>query len=209
MTRPVDWAALAQWATSSAGITLAPAQLAQLASYVDTLLLWNQKVALVSQRDAREIATKHVADSLFVAGYCAGAESLIDLGSGAGFPGLPIAIAQPAISVALLEARGRKVSFLEEVCRTASIRNALVLHARIEATALDPAHRGRYAIATARALSSMSEFAALARPFLGAGGRAVAMRSVGEPMDSSAQHLEEVFYQLPDGTPRRLVVARP
>jgi 16S rRNA (guanine527-N7)-methyltransferase len=192
MSQPVDWAALAEWAASSAEITLAPAQLKQLASYLDTLLLWNQKVSLVSQRDAREVVTKHVADSLVVAGRCAAAESVIDLGSGAGFPGLPIAIAQPSLRITLLEARGRKASFLEEACRTASIRNALVIHARIEAASLEPAHRGRYAIATARALSSLTQFLALARPFLITGGRAIAMRSVGERIPALPQPLEEL-----------------
>lgn len=202
----VDWAALAAWSAATAGLELDRAQLDRLAAYLDTLLLWNRKVALVGQRDAAAIVDKHFADSLFVAGQCADSESVIDLGSGAGFPGLPIAIARPSSRVCVVEARGKKASFLEEVCRTASIRNAVVCNARSEGLAGDPAHRGRYTAATARALSSTDEFLSMARPFLASGGRAIAMRSVGEPRASEPVGAREVLYELPDGTPRRLLI---
>ena len=78
---------------------------------------------------------------------------------------------------------------------------------RIETVAAMPAHRGRYAVATARALTSMSAFLELAGPFLAPGGRALGMRSTEEPLSSSPS-AEEILYQLPDGTPRRLLVVR-
>jgi 16S rRNA (guanine527-N7)-methyltransferase len=202
----VDWDALAHWSSVSAGCVLTAAQLDQLRVYLDTLQLWNRKLALVSQREAGQIIDKHIADSLFAAGRCGSVDALIDLGSGAGFPALPIAIAHPNTRVALVEARGKKASFLEEACRAAAIRNAQVHHARIEAVAGDVEHRGRYDVVTARALTSLSEFLAMAGPFLRPGGRAVAMRSVGEPRESEPAGAKEIIYQLPDGTPRRLVV---
>src|SRR5262245_34655782 len=205
-SRSIDWTALVDWSAAVAGVDLTSAQLGQLRAYLDTLLLWNRKVALVSQRDPRQIVSKHIADSLFAAGRCAGAAAIIDLGSGAGFPGLPIAIARPTARVCVVEARGKKASFLEEACRTASIRNARVCHTRIEALAADPAYRARYALATARALSSVARFLELARPFLAPGGQAIAMRAADEHREAEPSDAREIAYQLPDGTPRRLLI---
>lgn len=202
----VDWDALAHWSAVSAGCVLTVAQVDQLRVYLDTLQLWNRKLALVSQQDAGQIIDKHVADSLFAAGQCGSVDAVIDLGSGAGFPGLPIAIAHPHTRVSLVEARGKKASFLEEACRAAAIRNAVICHARIETLADDDEHRGRYDVVTARALTSLAEFLDMARPFLTQGGRAIAMRAVGESHESEPPGAQTVAYQLPDGTPRRLVI---
>jgi len=202
----IDWDALQSWSAESAGCVLTTAQVDQLRIYLDTLQLWNRKLALVSQHQAAQIVDKHIADSLFAAGRCGGTDAVIDLGSGAGFPGLPIAIARPNARVSLVEARGKKASFLEEACRVAVIRNASICHARIEAIAEDDAHCGRYEIVTARALTSLAEFLAMARPFLRPGGRAIAMRSLGQDREAEPAQAEEVVYRLPDGTPRRLVI---
>ena len=204
----VDWPALECWTISTCGLALTAVQLTQLQVYVELLLLWNRKLALVSQRDRAEILAKHVADALFAASRCVDGEAVVDLGSGAGFPGLPIAVARPAARVSLIESRGKKASFLEEACRSASIRNASVHHGRIEDIAADPAHQSRYALATARALTNTAQVIALARPFLAPGGRAIAMRSVGESRHDEPADAQEIAYALPDGTPRRLVVVR-
>jgi len=202
------WRALQDWVAGRTALAISPAQWAQLRTYLDTLLAWNRKLALVSQRDLTQIINKHVADSLFAAAYCVDGESVVDLGSGAGFPAVPIAISRPASRVCLIESRGKKASFLEEARRAASIRNAVICHRRIEAASADVEHRSQYAVATARALATTGEFLSLARPFLAPGGRAIAMRSVEEPQGEEAKTLEAVRYQLPDGTPRRLLIAR-
>ena len=207
--RSSDWEALFEWAEATAGLALPTVQREQLRLYLDILLLWNRKLALVSQPEPTQIINKHIADSLFAAARCKDGEAVVDLGSGAGFPGLPIAIARPAAHVCLIEARGKKASFLEEVCRTASIRNALVCHTRIETASADPVHRQRYDLATARALTTTTGFLNLARPFLGPDGRALAMRSVTEPRAAELPESEEVPYRLPDLTPRRLLIMRP
>jgi 16S rRNA (guanine527-N7)-methyltransferase len=203
---PVSWTELADWTSAATGITLSAAQLDQLQVYVDTLLLWNRKLSLVSQRDRRQIVDKHIADSLFAAGYCSAGEAIVDLGSGGGFPALPIAIARPAARVLLIESRGAKVSFLEEVCRVASIRNATVRHARIEALAREADQRSRYQVATARGLATTAEIVSWARPFLAPGGRIIAMRSVGESRSCEPVGAREIPYELPDGTKRRLLI---
>jgi 16S rRNA (guanine527-N7)-methyltransferase len=203
--RPSEWRQLIDWCAAF-GLHLARAQIDQLQAYLDVLQLWNRKLSLVAQTDPAQILWKHFADSLFVAGQCADRETLVDLGSGAGFPCLPIAIARPALRARLIESRGKKASFLEQACHVASIHNATVFNARIEMLSGQASHRGCCTVVTERALTDNARFLALAMPFLRPGGRAIAMRSVHEPFDPA---LEEIRYELPDGTPRRLLIARP
>lgn len=200
---------LREWCLGEARLDLAATQWEQLRSYIELLLLWNRKLALVSQSDPGEICAKHVADSLFIAGHCPDTGNVLDMGSGAGFPGLPIAIARPAAHVVLVESRGRKVSFLEEACRTASIRNARVYHTRVETLARDPAHRTAYAAVTARAFGSMKLILALARPLAAPNGRIILPRAASEPSELDPPEAEVVNYVLPDRTQRRLVIAPP
>jgi 16S rRNA (guanine527-N7)-methyltransferase len=198
------------------GVALNPAQHAQLARYLDTLLLWNRRVALISQRDPRPIVSKHVADSLAAAAVCQATERVADLGSGAGFPGLVIAIAHPAAHVTLIESQQKKVSFLLEALRAAGVRNARVAAARIEAVAARPDQRAQYTLVTARALAGVGELLALARPLLAARGRALLMKgprqestlAAGDarPLGFALEHT--LRYALPDGAARLLLVFR-
>ena len=197
-----EWGRLLDWSRAVADLALPDSAVGQLKRYVETLLTWNRKVALVAQRELSSILDKHVADSLFVAAHCRGAQRVADLGSGAGFPGLVIGIVCPDLSVTLIEARGKKVSFMEEACRAAGIRNATPLHGRIEAIGADPDHRSRYDRITSRALADLDVLGGLARPFAAPGGRLLAMRSSGSPVPDGA---ECASYVLPDGTPRSLV----
>jgi hypothetical protein len=193
----IDWDALQSWSAESAGCVLTTAQVDQLRIYLDTLQLWNRKLALVSQHQASQIVDKHIADSLFAAGRCGGTDAVIDLGSGAGFPGLPIAIACPNARVSLVEARGKKASFLEEACRVAVIRNASICHARIEAI-------GRHTLE----MRIRPGVAAWRVPRDGASVLTTGRARIAIPSakSRSGDGAGKVVYQLPDGTPRRLVI---
>ena len=197
-----DWQALREWSRIAAGLDLSDAAIDQLQRYVELLRVWNRKIALVSRDDPAVVLDKHVADSLFAAAYCRDAGAVVDLGSGAGFPGLVIAIAWPATRVALIEARGKKVSFLEEACRTAGITNAEPIHGRIEAVSSEPRHRAAYDRVTSRALADIELLRSLAQPFAGEACRLLAMRSTAAEVPEGA---ERTGYVLPDGTPRTLI----
>lgn len=200
----MDWEALRVWTQTNTSLSLTGAQLDQLRAYVDALLFWNRKLALISQREAAHVLARHVADSLVVAARVIDGEAVVDLGSGAGFPALPIAIARPASPVCLIESRGKKASFLSDAKRLAGIANARIYEGRIEAAASTPEHAGHYSVATARALTSTDQFLTLATPLLTTPGRALAMRSTVEPLP--ARPCELIDYTLPDGTPRRLLM---
>jgi 16S rRNA (guanine527-N7)-methyltransferase len=180
--------------------------------YLDTLLLWSSRLSLVSQKDPKAVCDKHLADSLFAARCCRHGDRVVDLGSGAGFPGLVIAMARPDVRVCLMESRAKRCSFLQEAARLAGVGNAGVFHGRIEDAARLPEHHRAYTLALSRALADVDGFLRLARPLLGAGGRAVAMKSAVPQtrIESPALAREFAFaqvvpYQLPDGSRRTLV----
>lgn len=199
------WERLATWAGTTAGLDLSARQQAQLADYVNALLFWNSRIALISVAGADELVSRHIADSLFAAAHCRKGAAVADLGSGPGLPGIPIAIAHPESRVCLMESRGKKASFLAEAARLSDVRNVRVFHGRIERAAVDSDHTGRYRVAIARALTRTRELLALARPLLGEGGRIIAMKSVREELPAGERG-ETIDYELPDGTPRRLLV---
>lgn len=198
-----DWQALRDWTRRFAGFEISGAQLDALRAYVDLLRLWNQKVSLVGSADVDVLLNKHLADSLFAAAHCRDAAAIVDLGSGAGFPGLVIALVCREARVTLIEARGKKVSFLEEVCRVAGLDNARPLHGRIEVASVQPTYRGAFDLATSRALADLVLLRQLSRPFLRPHGRLLAMRSATAAASAGARRVD---YTLPDGTPRALLI---
>lgn len=199
------------------GVELAPEALDRLRRYLDALLLWNRRMPLVSQTAPDEILCKHFADSLFAASACTPGDRIVDLGSGAGFPGLPIAIARPDAHVTMIDSNRKKTSFLLEALRQTQTVNARVVEGRIERVARHAEHRAAYSLATARALNRIDEFLDLARPFLAADGRALAMKGprYREELPSTGGDigdytpLSDTPYSLPDGSPRVLLVFAP
>jgi 16S rRNA (guanine527-N7)-methyltransferase len=201
----LEWERLETWSSQAAGLALSDRVLDQLRRYVQLLRVWNRKVALVARDDLAVVLHKHVADSLFAAAHCPALGALADLGSGAGFPGLVIAIVRPALRVTLIEARGKKVSFLEEARRVAGIDNAEPIHGRIEEVSADPDRRQAYQCVTSRALADLEVLRRLAAPLAAPGAILLAMRSAAAPVPTDAGHVD---YCLPDGTPRTLVTIR-
>jgi len=114
------------------GITLEPRQLGQLAAYLRLLLRWNRSINLTAVRDPQEVVTRHFAESMYLARFEALRGSLLDVGSGAGFPGLPLKIAVPELAVVLLEPIAKKRAFLKEVARECELRDVEVSGSRLQ-----------------------------------------------------------------------------
>ena len=153
-----------------------PAQEAGLRRFLDLLLEKNRSLNLTSVRDPDAAWPRHILDSLSLLPFLEGRRRLLDLGSGGGLPGIPLAIVRPGLEVALLEATGKKARFLEEAASSLELANVRVIHARAETAGRDPAWRGRFDTATARALGSLSTVIELALPFLEDQGRLLAMK---------------------------------
>jgi 16S rRNA (guanine527-N7)-methyltransferase len=158
------------------GGELAPAALlAQLQAYLDLLLRWNARINLTAVRDPEQIVTRHFGESLFAARVLRDDEafatrsglpiSLADVGSGAGFPGIPIKLFAPDIRLALIESQNKKATFLKEAVRLLGLENAEVYPGRAE-------HWGKKAdVVTMRAVERMESVIPVAASLLTEGGR--------------------------------------
>ncbi|HWW22665.1 MAG TPA: 16S rRNA (guanine(527)-N(7))-methyltransferase RsmG, partial [Edaphobacter sp.] len=109
-----------------------PEILPQLSLYLDLLLKWNARTNLTAIRDPEEIVRRHFGESLFAAQHIGPCDTLLDLGSGAGFPGLPIALLHPEVRVTLAESQNKKSTFLREAARTLALPNVEIWPARVE-----------------------------------------------------------------------------
>jgi 16S rRNA (guanine527-N7)-methyltransferase len=158
---------------------------------------------------------KHIADAIACVPWLPSSETFVDIGTGAGFPGIVLACLRPESPATLLDSRERPTSFLGEVVRTLPLPHVRVVAMRAEQAATDPTLAGRHALATSRA-TRMDDVFRLAKPLLLPGGRAISMqtpstaRSTAEA--SARRHgyesVEICDYRRPDGEPRRLVIAR-
>jgi 16S rRNA (guanine527-N7)-methyltransferase len=145
------------------------------------LLEWNKSINLTGITEPSEVVSKHFLDSLTVLEYIpATAKTLIDVGSGAGFPGLPIAITRPDIKVTLLESIAKKVNFLEECIDKLNLENVESMVGRAEDAARLPELREQFDVATARAVAHLSVLAEYTLPFLKIGGVFIAQKKAGD-----------------------------
>lgn len=152
---------------------VAPEAVSLLEGLADELLRWNPRRNLTAISDRGEVLEKHLVDSLTLLPFARQATRLLDIGSGAGFPALPLKIACPELNVVSVESVGKKVDFQRHVARVLGLKGFTAVHARVETltdglTAFD--------LITARALCSLGELVALAEPFLACDGRLVAMK---------------------------------
>ncbi len=169
---------LRAWA-GRVGAPLTERQITQFLDFREELLAWNARRAnLTAITDPQEVEARLFLESLSCAAALpvAAGQRLIDVGSGGGFPGLPLAIAFETLDVTLLEATGRKVRFLEHAVSQLSLTNVSVIHGRAEDLAHEAAHRERYDIAAARALAPLPVLAELCLPFVRTGGVLIAPR---------------------------------
>ncbi len=164
------------------GVVLDAHQIAQFRAYYEMLQEWNERTNLTAIADYWGVLTKHFLDSLSCAlalDFPPGDTRLIDVGSGAGFPGLPLKIAFPEIHVTLLEATSKKTEFLHAVVDHLRLSDVTILTTRAEEAAHNPIHREAYDVAVARALAAMPVLVELCLPFVRCGGRLIAQK--GDP----------------------------
>ncbi|MBR6027983.1 MAG: 16S rRNA (guanine(527)-N(7))-methyltransferase RsmG [Clostridia bacterium] len=158
------------------GLACDAAQAEALCRYHALLLDWNTRMDLTAVTDEQDMLDRHYVDSLLplaVPGLIPETGSLIDVGTGAGFPGMPLAIFRPGLRVTLLDAQQKRLSFLRAVADELGLDNITLLHARAEDAARDPACRERFDLATARAVAAVPVLAEYLLPFVSPGGLAL------------------------------------
>ena len=178
----IDRAALQARLYSGAGelgIALTAEQGERLLDYLELLVRWNGVYNLTAVRDANEMVTRHLLDSLAIAHLVRG-ETLIDLGTGAGLPGIPLAILAPSRRVTLVDSNGKKTRFLREAVRVLGLTNVRIEQARAEDL------QGQYDCVVARAFASLVDFLRVGGHLLAADGVCVAMKGVIDESEVAA-----------------------
>jgi 16S rRNA (guanine527-N7)-methyltransferase len=171
-----EWSDLIIEGAAAFDIDLNHSQTRQFAVHATELVRWNRKINITAITDPFEVAVKHFLDSLPVARFLPKDATILDIGSGGGFPGLALKILMPSLSITLIDASRKKVSFLKHVIRTLKLDNIEALHIRAEDLANDPLYRNRFNVIISRAVSSLELFCRLALPLLIAEGSMMALK---------------------------------
>lgn len=163
---------------AAAGLALTAEQIAQFAVYNEMLLDWNTRMNLTALTSPNDVAVKHIIDSLttYDAPLFDAAQTLIDVGTGAGLPGIPLAVYAPHIEVTLMDALAKRVRFLTEVTAAMGLTHTRCIHARAEEAARQKEHRAHYDIAVSRAVARMPVLLEYTLPFVRVGGSVLALK---------------------------------
>ena len=165
-----------QTALAELNITIDSTQEERLLHFLDELLRWNRSINLTAITDRDEALVKHLVDSLTLLPLLRGDETLLDMGSGGGLPGLPLKILIPGLNLTSVDAVAKKISFQKHVIRTFALTGAVARHGRLEELGRESALAGYFDLVVARAFASLPDCVRLARPFLRPGGRLIAMK---------------------------------
>lgn len=174
------------------GIELTAAQLNSLNLFAEELKKWNRKINLTAISDDQGIAVKHLVDSLSLLMVVQGAGRMLDIGSGGGFPCIPVKIVRPELDVVSVDAVVKKISFQKQAARLLGLSGFSALHVRAETLAAD--YAGSFDWVVSRAFSDIPSFVAMALPVLKPEGRIVAMKgkNVAEELKAAGSELERM-----------------
>ncbi len=187
------------------GVSVSPELAERFSVYARLLVEWNEKMNLTAITDPAGIAVKHFADSLAASPLLPeGTFSLIDVGTGAGFPGVPLALLRNDCRLTLLDSLNKRLVFLETLCRELGLPVTLV-HARAEEGGRSPDWRERFDVATARAVAALPVLCEYCLPFVRPGGRFIALK--GRDGDREKSAAEKAISVL-GGKPGRTVAFR-
>lgn len=175
-----EWNQLIVNGAASLGVQVSALQVAQFSTHIRELLLWNRKTNLTAITLPSEVAIKHVVDSLAIARWIHPEASVLDVGSGGGFPGIPLKILMPSLSVTLIDSSRKKNSFQRHVIRTLGLVNIAAWQTRVEALSANPDRiRGgnpAFSVIVCRAFTDLAHFVEMAMPLLAPAGKIIAMK---------------------------------
>jgi 16S rRNA (guanine527-N7)-methyltransferase len=189
-------------AAAALGLEFEPGDLERLGRYLALLLEANRSFNLTAVTDPRQVWTRHILDSLTLLPLLAelpDGSAVIDVGSGGGLPGVPLAVTLPKVAFTLLEATGKKAEFLRRAAGELGLANVAVVNQRAERAGQDPAHRERYRVAVARAVGPLSVLAEITIPFVtppgeGAAGRVLLIK--GQKAPEELEQARQALYLL-------------
>lgn len=197
------------------GIRLNEKEVEAFDLYLRELLKWNQKINLTAIRSEKGIVVKHFLDSLSAYPYLSKPSSLLDIGSGAGFPGIPLKMVEPFLEVTLIDSVRKKVDFQKHIIRTLGLKGIEAIHGRVQDKEILQSMGGRFDFVISRAFSDLQTLLILSLPFLKKGGIVLAMKGeMNREEIPSLAKIEGIRYRLqktvclvlPGGTFKRSIL---
>lgn len=200
-----------------AGITITHEQMYRLGMYSELLVQWNEKINLTAITDAEGISIKHFFDSIYPFSLVdiPSGSTLIDIGTGAGFPSCPVKIWRDDIQITLLDSLQKRITFLAQLSDSLDL-GATCIHSRAEELGTSAEYREKYDFATARAVANLADLCEYCLPFVKVGGKFLALKGSGAEEELKAAKnaikvlggklSQAVEYTLPNGDGRTLVV---
>lgn len=193
----------------SADIFLSSDQVEVFLQYADILEEWNRKMNLTAITDFEEVVEKHFLDSVypFALQDFSSAETLLDVGSGAGFPGIPLKILHPGLEITLLDSLNKRITFLNEVIQRLNLDKITAIHGRAEELAQKSEFREKYDLVAARAVAPLNILAEYCLPFVRGKGRFLAYK--GENITEELNQAENALKLLGSAPPEALIYRLP
>lgn len=181
-------------AANEVGLELTEVQYEQFIKYMRLLQEWNEKINLTAITEDEEVIKKHFIDCIkaFKSDAIKNARKIIDVGTGAGFPGLPIAIMNPNVEVTLLDSLNKRINYLNIVIRELGLKNVITIHSRAEDGARKPELREKFDVATSRAVANMAVLSEFCMPYVKKGGYFVALKgpSIDEELNNGSNAIK-------------------
>lgn len=172
----------------------------KLYKYMNLLIDWNKKINLTAITEPNDIILKHFIDSITIEKYLNNNSKMIDIGTGAGFPGIPVSIMREDINVLLMDSLNKRIKFLDEVINATELKNVDTIHGRAEELARNKDYRGKFDVATSRAVAALNVLLEYMIPFVKVGGYCICMKgsNVEEEINNSKNALKELKCSIED-----------
>lgn len=162
-------------------------QLSQFYEYMNLLLEWNEKINLTAITEPEEVILKHFIDSLTINKYIENNKSIADVGTGAGFPGIPLKIYRPDLNITLVDSLNKRINFLNNVISKLDLKDIFTVHSRIEDFGKDKKYRENFDYVTARAVANLTTLSEYLIPISKIGGKCICMKGndISEEIENS------------------------
>lgn len=194
-------------------------QIKSFEKYMNLLLEWNEKINLTAITQPEEVKLKHFVDSLTVLKYINDDDKVIDIGTGAGFPGIPLKIMNKNTKITLLDSLNKRINFLNIVIEKLDLSNIQAIHGRAEEIARNKLYREKYDVAVSRAVANLSTLTEYMLPFVKIGGKCICMKgaNVNEELERAQNAIKELggeiervdnFYLSDNDNERNIIVIK-